>query len=136
MARIGKDQILSADDTEYDTVKVPEWAEGDPEAYVRIRSMSGSERDRYEESCARLKNGQPVPNMVNARARLVAWTVVDDDGKREFSDSEILKLGGKSSKALDRVFEASAKLSGITPQDVEELTADFESAQSESATTE
>lgn len=136
MGFLGKDQILAADDTEYSEVPVPEWANGDKEAKVRIRSMSGSERDRYEESCAKFKNGQPVPNMVNARARLVAWTIVDEEGKREFSDSDILKLGGKSSKALDRVFEASAKLSGITQSDIEELTEDFEEGQSEQPTSE
>lgn len=130
MALLSKQDIFDAQDHEFKVVPVPEWG-GD----VRIRSLSGSERDKYESSLARMdKKGNMVPDMVNARARLVALTAVDGDGNRVFTDNDVLKLGTKSSKALDRLFEASSELSGISEQDMEKMVEGFDSDQSESST--
>jgi hypothetical protein len=38
-----------------------------------------------------------------------------------FSDQDVTKLGKKSARALDRVFDVSQRLSGITKEDVEDL---------------
>jgi hypothetical protein len=59
--------------------------------------------------------------MENVRARLAAASIVDENGARMFSDEEIEALGGKSAMALDRVFKAAQRLSGLAPEDVEEL---------------
>lgn len=130
MALLGKQQIFDADDHDFRVVPVPEWG-----GEVRIRSLTGSERDKYESSLARMdKKGQMVPDMINARARLVALTAVDENGNRIFTDQDVLKLGTKSSKALDRLFEASGELSGISEQDMEKMVEGFDSDQSESST--
>jgi len=62
-------------------------------------------------------------NLQNIRAKLSARTIVDTDGKRLFTDADIIKLGLKSAAALDRVFSAAQRLSRLTAQDVKELTA-------------
>jgi hypothetical protein len=70
-------------------------------------------------------------NLKNIRAKLVALTVVDEEGNRIFSDSDASALGKKSAAALDRVFEVAQRLSGLRPEDVEELSKNFGSDQSE-----
>ena len=136
VALLSKEQILKAHDKRYDIVDVPEWgSEENPEPQVRIHSLSGAERDRFESSMMKIdKEGRPVPDMVNSRARLVALSIVDENGKRLFGDSDVLELGGKSAKALDRVFDASARLSGINPEELDKIKEDFGEAQSESST--
>lgn len=129
MALLNKQQILDAKDDQTKDVDVPEWG-----GTVRIKVLTGAERDRFEQSCTRMVKGQMVPDMVNARARLVALAAVDENGNRIFSDTEVLKLGAKSSKALDRLFEEAQALSGISDKDIEKMTEGFENDQSESST--
>ncbi|MCP3852696.1 MAG: hypothetical protein GY694_21085, partial [Gammaproteobacteria bacterium] len=85
---------------------------------VKIAAMSGFARDRFEGSLLGSNGGT---NMQNIRAKLVAASVVDDGGELMFSDADILKLGKKSSIALDRVFSAAQDLNKITDSDVDEL---------------
>jgi len=110
---LNKDEILKADDLKTETVSVPEWG-GD----VSIRTITGAERDSYE---AGIIGSGKKKNLQNLRAKLCAKCLVDEDGTRLFSDAEILALGGKSAKPLDRIFDAAQKLNGFTDADVEEL---------------
>lgn len=117
---LGRDQILAVNDFEYELVEVPEWG-----GTVRIRGLSGSERDQLEASMIRAR-GRTTEVNVSAlstfRARLVAMSIVDDQGRRVFKDTDIDALGKKSSKALQRVFNACQKLSAFTDEDIQELT--------------
>ena len=119
---LGKEDILNAEDAQEKIVEVPEW-----NGKVRIKAMSGEMRDKFESSMVQIKNfgtkNQKVEyNQVNQRARLVAYSIVDEDGNRIFSEKDIIKLGQKSAKALDRVFSAAQELNGITDEDLEEMT--------------
>jgi hypothetical protein len=121
-----KDDILAAEDRATEVVDVPEWG-----GAVTIRALSGTERDRFETesvSYGRTNQGGLQISGVqtnNVRARLVALSVIDADGKRMFSDKDVLALGDKSAAALNRVFEAAQRLSRISQRDVEVLTADL-----------
>lgn len=121
-----KDQILAAEDIPSREVDVPEWG-----GSVRMRGLTGSERDAYESSLFQQRGEKRILRTENARARLVAMCLVDDSGQRMFSDSEVKELGKKSGKVLDRLFDEARKLSGLTPEDVEELVEGFDSAQSD-----
>lgn len=122
-----KDEIWAVDDNLYGYVEVPEWGN----KKVRIRALSASERDKYEQSLGRMdKKGNMVPDLTNQRARLVALSIVDGKGNRLFSDTEVLKLGSKSAKTINRIYEAAAKLSGLGEQSVEDAEADFDGDQS------
>lgn len=129
-----KDEIFGLNDREYQEVDVPEWGRT-----VWIRALSGSERDRYESSLARMdrKKGGMVPDLVNSRARLVAMSVVESEGSqnRVFGDDDVLKLGGKSAKALTRIWKAACELSGLSEAEIEEIEESFEDAQSDDSTT-
>ena len=65
-------------------------------------------------------------NMKNARAKLVVLCTVDENGKRIFGDADIALLADKSAKALDRIFSVAQELSGISKDDMEELTENFD----------
>jgi len=115
-----KEQILQADDLEIEVVEVPEWG-----GQVNIRALTGRERDNLEASVTRTNaKGEMIGmNLDNLRARLIAMSMVDDDGRLMFaSRAEVLALGGKCGKILNRIFEVAQRLSGITPEDVEKLT--------------
>jgi hypothetical protein len=113
---LGREKILGADDLASEDVAVPEWG-----GVVRVRCMTGAERDRFEESIVDQRGKKTRVDMGNIRAKLVAATVVDEEGARIFSDRDVEALGKKSAAALNRVFEVAQRLSGITDDDVEEL---------------
>jgi hypothetical protein len=113
-----RDAILKADDLVSEVVDVPEWG-----GKVRVRSLTGQERDAYEQSITRRRGTSIELNLVNARAKLIALTVVDDAGARVFADDDVVELGKKNATALNRVFEVAQRLSGLTEDDVKDLTA-------------
>lgn len=131
MALLGKAQILAADDIDYEDVSVPKWG-----GEVRVRGLSGIERDKYEKSLIRTnKSGQQEPNIDFATARLVAWCSVDENNSRLFhGEDEVKELAAKSASCLQRVFEVACKLSGLTPDDVEEMVEGFGETRSGSST--
>jgi len=116
-----RDQILSADDSVYEDVNVPEWG-----GVVRIRGLSGSERDRFEDSIVNNKVGKHArQNMKNIRAKLVALTVIDAKGETLFTLKDVEALGKKSAAALDRCFDVAQRLCGLSDDDVTELEENF-----------
>lgn len=115
-----KEQILSADDRKTDIVDVPEWG-----GLVKIRAMTGAERDRFEQDSIEGRGKDTKMNLRNIRARLVSLSIVDENNNRLFTRNDIEALGQKSAAALDRVFGAAQKLSGLADSDVEALTDDF-----------
>ena len=120
MPLLGKEAILTADDIRTKRVPIPEWG-GD----VMVRGLTGTERDAWEASLTVQRGKTRVANMANFRARLAVLCVVDETGQRVFHDGDIDALAGKSGSALDKIYETAAKLSGISDDDVEELTKDF-----------
>lgn len=119
MALLTKDQIIAVDDIPTEEVKVPEWG-----GSVLVRGLSGTERDRYEQS---ILHGGKKADLANATARLLSWTIVDENNSRLFiTDGEVKELGKKSAQAIQRVFDVATRLSGLTPSDVEEMTESFD----------
>ncbi len=114
---LSRDEILSINDLPTEEVYVDEW-----KAWVRVRALTGAERDAFEQSVVETRGKSTRMNLRNIRAKLVALTVVDEDGKRVFTDEDAELLGRKSAAALNRVFEVAQRLSGLRPEDVEELT--------------
>jgi len=117
MGLLTKQEILAAADLSIEDVEVPEWG-----GVVRVRALSAAERDRFEDSLMTGRGKKRQFSMMNARAKLVALTVVDEQGKQIFNDQDVAALGAKSAAALSRVFDAAMRLAGLTEDDVEELT--------------
>lgn len=120
-----KDLILQADDRRTQTVEVPEWG-----GAVIVKTLSGTERDQFEESI--LVGGKR--DFKGVRAKLVALSIIGEDGERLFTFEEAKLLGEKSSLALDRVFGVAQRLSGFTTKDMEELNENLSGGQSGDST--
>ena len=115
------DQIFAKNDIEKVYVPVPEWGGG-----VYVRGMSGAERDEFEESLVKGKGRNREVNLRNARAKLVVLCAVDEQGRQIFAKEAYRKLGSKSAKALDRIYAVASELSGVSEEDMDELTKNSE----------
>jgi hypothetical protein len=129
MALLSKAEIFGQDDRKYEVVDVPEWG-----GSVRIRSLTGTERDEYEESLLSQRNGKAKAVLKNYRAKLVALCAVDDAGDPLFDKADVMRLGNANSAALDRLYEACQRLSGLSDEDIEELTENFDETPEEPST--
>ena len=123
---LGREDILAAKDIDTVLVAVPEWG-----GSVWVASLTGRERDEYEESVMKSRKtgrkgrGPSVlePNLQGARARLVSMCCRTDKAgaERVFTDADVAALADKSASALNRVFDIGAAMSGLTDESVEEL---------------
>jgi hypothetical protein len=129
VALLSADQILAAEDRTYEDVPVPEWG-----GEVRLRSLSGAERDEYEQGLVRQVGNKQVTDARNARAKLVALCAVNEDGSLLFTKAQVIKLGSKNAAALQRLFDVACRMNGFTEDDVRELEGNSEPAQSGPAT--
>lgn len=117
-ALLTRETILAKNTLRAELVAVPEWG-----GNVRVRELTGSERDQYEAALVRMQKGGKAHSLTmdNARARLVSLAVIDASGARIFTADDIVRLGNLSASALSTVFDVAARLSKITEEDLEEL---------------
>jgi hypothetical protein len=109
--------IRNAEDIRVEPVKVPEWG-----GIVYVRTLTGSERDDWEDASIQGRGKDRRVSLRNLRARLVALAACNAEGQRIFTDADASWLGEeKSSAALDRLFTKAQHLSKITEEDIEEL---------------
>lgn len=129
MAILSRDQILSFSDLTTQDFDCPEWG-----GTVRLKVMSGSERDAFEAAVVAQRGGDVTLNYTNYRAKLVARCAVDENGSRLFTDFDVDALGKKSSLALVRLAEGAATLNKLSNKDVEDLTKNSTGGQSDENT--
>jgi hypothetical protein len=127
MSLLDRAAIDAAQDIPTEDVPVKEWG-----GTVRIKGLTGTERDAYEASVVEMRGEQRRFKLQNLRARLVSLCLVDENGDRLYADDKAAQaLGKKSAKALDMLFDKARRLSGLTEEDIEELVEDFDDAPSE-----
>ena len=120
MPLLGKEAILGADDIRTERVEIPEWG-----GEVMVRGLTGRQRDQWEQSMTVRRGKKVEQDLRDFRARLAVLCVVDETGQLVFHQGDIDALANKSGSALDKIYTAAAKLSGISDDDVEDLTKDF-----------
>ena len=136
MSILTKDQIMKVDDLKIETVDVSKWWDGE----VLVMGMTGTGRDAFEAETMDLNEEESdetegkisKKNLVNFRARLVAATVVDENLNLIFNPGDIIALGLKNGAALDKIFDVSQRLSGLT--DIEEKVKNSETGPKENTT--
>lgn len=116
MKTLTRDEILGADDLKSETVKVPEWG-----GNVLVSELTGAERDAWEASVVKTNGEKVTVDHSNMRARLVALSIIDKDRKKLFTEKDIVALGKKSARALDRVVSSAMRLSRIGEEHLEKL---------------
>ena len=114
-----KETILGSDDLPIEPVDCPEW--GVPDGTLFIRSLTGKQRDDFEQSMVTGRGKNVKTDMQNIRAKLVARCLSDKDSNVIFGPDDIEALGDKSAAALDRCFNIAQRMNGLTDQDVKEL---------------
>ena len=116
MALLTKEAILAAQDIRYEEVSVPAWG-----GSVRVRSMSGADRDDWEQWLVAERGKNESANLRNLRARMIATSVVDESGNRLFTETDIPALGAKSATSLQRIYDVATRLNAIGDAEVAEL---------------
>lgn len=112
-----RDQILQVPDLVTEEVSVPEWG-----GTVLVKTLTGAERDRLEATIVSMNGKKTTTNLKNLRAKMCVASCVDEEGKPLFTEKDVEALGNKSAAALQRVFEVGMRLSGLSEEDVDELT--------------
>jgi hypothetical protein len=102
-----REQILAADDRQYEIVDVPEWG-----GVVKVATMSGHARDAYDARIRAMQaDGADIETLTRSvRASLVSMCLVDASGQPMFTPQDMELLGSKSNVALTRVFLVAARL--------------------------
>lgn len=98
-------------------VSTPEWADGDVNAGVWVRGMTGRERDEYEtrkgEMIRTAKDAGAEYDRGTWRAEFVQLCAVTETGVGMFNATDVQGLASLSAAPLDRLYDAIAELSGI-----------------------
>lgn len=123
MRLLNKAAILLADDLKHEDVEVPEWG-----GTVRVRVMTGAERDEFRTSIATEEGSVPVGRFSVA---LLAATLIDEQGARLFTMEEIDQLAEKSGTSIDKPALVAMRLNGLGGGAVEEAVKNSEGDQSE-----
>ena len=129
MKILSRDEILGANDIPREVVEVPEWG-----GAVWVYGLTGAERDAFEAETIGEEKKNKRMNFQNLRARLCALAIRDEEGKRVFSRNDVELLGCKSCAGLVRVYDVAQRLSGLTDEDVEQLSGNSETGQSAGST--
>lgn len=85
-----------------------------------VRIISGKERDAYEQSLVRGRGTNSSIDARNMRAKLAALTLANADGSRMFKDTDASRLGDLPAKVLERIFDRSRKINGLTEEDTDD----------------
>lgn len=123
MRLLNKAAILVADDLKHEDVPVPAWG-----GTVRVRVMTGAERDAFRAAIATEDGGIPVGRFSVA---LLAATLIDEQGARLFAMDEIDQLAEKSAASLDAPAAVAMRLNGLGGNAVEEAVKNSASGQSD-----
>ena len=112
MTKLTKDDIFKADDLPTKSMDIPEWG-----GTLTVRTLTGAERDQFESAFV----NQDKIDIRGLKTRLIQLTVLNGDGNPMFTKADLLQLNGKSASVIDRIFQVSQRLSGLTKEDTEEL---------------
>jgi hypothetical protein len=127
-------QLWSIDDIDWEDVEVPEW-DG---LVVRIRALSAGERSKYVMTMRKIRGDQSeidAKGVTSAEARLVAMSVIDEDGRRVFSEKDVEKLADKSGGAIGRLVRVAMRLSKLRPEDQQDAEGNSETGPNGSSST-
>ena len=116
MEALSREAILKRGDLEVQELEVPEWG-----GCVFLRPMSGAQRDEFEQLAMERRSGQSV-DIRGLKVKLVCASVCNAEGKLLFAgNDDEKKLNEKSASAINRIFQAAARLNGLTEEDIQEI---------------
>jgi hypothetical protein len=137
-----KERIQQINDLPIEKVNVLEWGFD-----VWLQGTTSVQRDAYEQSMITTtrpdkprkghKGFDMIPNLANAKAKLVALCLVNEDRTPVFGSTAEAEreLGNKSASSITKLYEVARRLSGLSDEDIEDLEKNSDETQgSDSAT--
>jgi hypothetical protein len=106
MTLLTKSAILGAPDLKHEDVHVPAWG-----GTVRIRTMTGTERDEFRASIA--SDGDAGMPLGKFSAALLVAACVDEAGARLFTAGDMAALQAKAAASLDAPAAVAMRLNGL-----------------------
>ncbi len=113
---LSKEELLGMDDLKIVELEIPEWGN----KVVRIKPFSGKQRDEFDSALVEQRTGENTIDMRGLKSRLVALSLVDEEGVLMFKEDEVELVAGKSASVIERIFEVAQKLNGIGEEAVKE----------------
>jgi len=126
MGLLTKEQVSAAQDLTTEEVEVPQWG-----GSVLVRGLTARGRGQFMAMLVDQRKGGNRTRLEDLQVRLCAMSIVDEQGRRMFSDSEPSLLARKSARALQPIFEVAQRLSGLSDEQVEELSGNSEETPSD-----
>ena len=129
MKVFGAAELLDGLELPFEVVPVPELRGG---GFAIVRGLTALERGRYEQALIRNDDaGKRIFDGAFGRSELLVRSLVANaesdpekparPGERLFSDADAARLEGLRADVADRLFGAAKKLSGLSPEDLDEL---------------
>jgi len=123
MKLLNKAAILGAEDLKHEDVPVPAWG-----GTVRVRVMTGAERDEFRSAIATDEGNIPMGKF---SAALLAATCIDETGARLFEVEDMDVLQEKSAAALDVLAAVAMRINGLGGNAVSDAEKNSASTQSD-----
>ena len=131
MTIASREALLKLCKRRYSTVEIPE-----RDISIRIQSLSEAEKSQYE-TCLIAKNGRGImrERLQDDTRRLIALCVVDEEGKRIFSDSDLSAIANLDSYISSRIYDACQEHCGFNKGDIDETVKNSEEISVDDSTT-
>lgn len=123
MKLLKRSEVLEAPDLKHEDVPVPQWG-----GAVRVRMLTGAERDEFRKMAAEFEDGIPP---VRFASMLLALSCIDEDGERMFTVDDIDALEAKSAGSIDVPAAVSMRLNGFGAQAMADAQKNSASGQSD-----
>ena len=132
---LSREDIFKASDIVTEWVSVPEWFNGNAAGGIYVQGMTTGERDQLESSMLTDKGKRNMDRMAQFRSRVLLLCCVDESGRKIFQPTDVTAISRKSMRAVERVLDVAQRLSGMTEEDVDQLTGNSNGQGDESSLT-
>jgi hypothetical protein len=106
-----REKISKAKNLPTESLEIPEWTET-----VWFRPMTGAQQERLQ------KFNDANESKVMLRARIVAYTLCEEDGTPIYpDDKDVVEVNKFTGPVLDRLLEVAMRVNLLTPESREEL---------------
>ncbi len=129
---MNREELFAFKDFVIEEVTIPEWGN----AVFYVRSLSAGEKAQWETGHlvdVKKKDRNTFEltreKLQTVRERLVELATCKQDGTRYFNKGDAAEIGKKNSKAVSRLYDVAARLSGISDEDAEEVAKNSEAVE-------
>ena len=112
-----RDMLLKPIERPREVVELPELGEG---VSVIVVGMTAKERSDFDNQFVSRKGDPMKKRIAEGRERIVVACCRDEEGKRLFTQDDVVQLGKQSGIVIERIVNAAQRTSGMTKDDLED----------------